>query len=139
MRCLIFFLALTFLGCGDRITDADDNTDALLVGLWDSITNNQAECHERLRLNSDKTFWWYFSNQISKGTYGINPDGLDFEFTDRAWQIMNFSVTDRELRISRLNESLLFIRVPKGADSPCPGEKKPRPGKPKKPDQNPIR
>ena len=137
MKSLIFFLALVLSGCGDRITDAEDNTDALLAGLWDSITNDAWTCHDRLRLNSDKTFWWYSEGALSSGTYGRASEGLNFEFTDAAWEIIQFDVTDRELVLFRLNQRLRFTRVPmRSGISPCPG--KPRPKNPEQnPEQNP--
>ena len=126
-----FFVLLTtllLLGCGDRVTDAKDNTDDLLVGLWDSVHNDATVCHKRLRLNSDRTFWWFEDGKISAGTYGRSPDGLNFEFTDQAWEIMKFEVTDRELQIRRLDRTYLYVRVPMAVNhSPCPSRKSTQP------------
>lgn len=135
MKIFIALLtSLMLLGCGDHVTDAKDNTDGLLVGLWDSIQNNKTVCHNRLRLNSDKTFWWFSGGQgdLGVGTYGRSADGLNFEFTDQPWEIMKFTVTDRELTLSRMGDAFLFTRVPLSATySPCPGNKKPLPPKQK--------
>lgn len=126
MKKYFILLSLLLLGCGDRITDPKDNTDDLLVGLWDSVHNDVTVCHKRLRLNSDRTFWWFADDKISAGTYGRGEDGLNFEFTDQPWEIMKFEVTDRELKIRRLDETSLYVRVPMAANqSPCLGGNKP--------------
>ena len=131
-----FFVLLTtllLLGCGDRVTDAEDNTDDLLVGLWDSVHNDSTVCHKRLRLNSDRTFWWFADGKISAGSFGRGEDGLNFEYTDQPWEIMKFEVTDRELRIERMGVTSLYVRVPIAANhSPCTGGGK-------KPNQQPTR
>lgn len=128
-KLLILLSAFLFLGCGDRIVDAKDNTDDLLVGLWDSVLNDSTSCHKRLRLNSDKTFWWYVEGDLAVGNYGRNSDGLNFEYSDRPWEVMKFEVTDRELRIDRMGQISLYVKVPLTANqSPCPSDNK-------KPDQ----
>ncbi len=129
-KIFVLLTSLLLMGCGDRVTDAKDNTDGLLVGLWDSVTNESTVCHKRLRLNSDRTFWWYVDGEISAGTYGRGEDGINFEYTDQPWEIMKFEVTDRELRIHRLGVVYLYVKVPMAANhSPCPSDGKKKPTK----------
>jgi hypothetical protein len=116
------FLLLS-MGCGKTIKDPDDNTDALLLGMWDSVSNTTSVCHERLKLNSDKTFWWFAELATSAGTYGRETDKLNFMFTNRAWEVVQFSVTDRQLFLTRVGVKKVYTRVPlaiAAANSPCP-------------------
>jgi len=124
-RLLVLGLLLLLGGCGQRVTDAPDNTDALLLGMWDSISNDANNCHERLRLNKDKTFWWFEgSSPISVGTYGRDDDRLNFMFTNKTWEVVKFEVTDRELFLTRTGTTKSYTRVPLAAVSisSCPKE-----------------
>jgi len=123
-KLLVIFILL--VGCGDRVTDASDNTDSLIIGMWDSVSNTTAVCHERLKLNTDNTFWWFDTNVISSGTYSRNKDRLDFMFTNKAWENVRFSITDRELYISRVGVSKVYTKVPLSTYnvSPCPSDGK---------------
>lgn len=128
-KVLLIGLLLLLGGCGDRVTDADDNTDKLLLGLWDSVSNNSTVCHERLRLNTDKTFWWYEGNGTTTlGTYGRDDSRLNFMFTNKTWEVIKFQVTDRELLLTRTGSSQVYTRVPLAAMSlsACPSETKVR-------------
>ena len=125
-KVLLIGLFLLLGGCGVRVTDAEDNTDKLLLGLWDSVSNNATTCHERLRLNTDKTFWWYEGDKVTTlGTYGRDDDRLNFMFTNKTWEVVKFTVTDRELLLTRTGSSQVYTRVPLAAMSlsSCPVEK----------------
>lgn len=124
-KVLIGLLLLFCWGCGDRVTDANDNTDSLLLGMWDSVSNNASICHERVRLNTDKTFWWYDGNAVSAGTYGRDDNRLNFMFTNKTWEVVKFQVTDRELFLTRTGITKVYTRVPIASmNSPCPAESK---------------
>lgn len=123
---LIGFLFL-FVGCGKTVKDPDDNTEALLQGMWDSVSNSAEVCHERLRINSDRTFWWFEETVTNIGTYGREGDKLNFMFTNKAWEIVQFSVTDRQLFLVRVGKKKVYTRIPiaiANNSSPCPTETK---------------
>lgn len=124
---LLLMVSLVMFGCGNKVTDPTDNTDQLLLGMWDSVSNTPSVCHERLKLNSDNTFWWFDSTVISSGTYGRDKDRLNFMFTTKAWENVQFSVTDRELNMTRVGTSRVYTRIPLSTAnlSPCPSEAKP--------------
>lgn len=118
---LVCFLFPLLWGCGNQITEPPDNTMPLLLGMWDSVSNNANVCHERLRLNTDLTFWWFENNVISSGTYGRDYDRLNFMYTNKTWEMVQFSVTDRELYLNRVGTTNMYTRVPVTANSsPCP-------------------
>jgi len=123
-KVLTSFLILFCFSCGNKVTDAPDNTDSLLLGLWDSVANTSTVCHERLKLNADNTFWWFDAKVVSSGTYGRDKDQVNFMFTTKAWENIKFSVTDRELYLSRVGISKVYTRVPLSTAniSPCPSE-----------------
>jgi hypothetical protein len=126
--CFVFLFSLLLWGCGDKVTDPEDTTDAQLLGMWDSVSNSATVCHERLRLNPDKTFWWFDSKSTTVGTYGRNkeePPQLNFMFTTQAWELIRFQVTDRELYLTRTGMTRVYTRVPLTANSsPCPDSTK---------------
>jgi hypothetical protein len=127
MRKLIWasLIPLFLWGCGERVVDADDRTNDQLLGMWDSVSNSPTVCHERLRINNDKTFWWFDGKTTGAGTYGREEDRLDFMFTTKAWETVRFVVTDRELYLTRTGRTSLYTRVPVTANnSPCPTESK---------------
>jgi len=112
-------------GCGERVVDPADQTNEQLIGMWDSVSNNATVCRERLRINTDKTFWWFDSKTTGAGTYGRDEDRLDFMFTNKAWETIRFVVTDRELYLTRTGRTSVYTRVPVTANnSPCPTEGK---------------
>ena len=80
----VLFISFLFFGCGYEVVDAPDNTNQLLLGRWDSISNTPFLCHERIKFNPDNTFWWYESKTINFGTYERDKDRLDFMFTNKA-------------------------------------------------------
>jgi len=126
MKKLLLVSFLFLGGCGDKVTDAPDNTDSLLLGMWDSVSNTPSVCHERIKLNTDNTFWWFDTNVISSGTYGRDKDRINFMFTSKAWENIKFSITDRELYMSRVGTSKVYTKVPLSTlnISPCPSEAK---------------
>jgi hypothetical protein len=94
--------------------------------MWDSVSNNTDVCHERLRINSDKTFWWFEETVTNVGTYGREGDKLNFMFTNKAWELVQFSVTDRQLFLVRVGKKKVYTRIPISvarSSSPCPTEK----------------
>jgi len=125
--CLTFFSFLLLCSCGERIRDAADTTESLLVGTWDSVSNTKSVCHERIRFNSDKTFWWFQDNFISYGTYGRESNQLNFKFTNQAWEMVKFQVTDRDLYLERRGETTVYSKVPTSMStkttSLCPSDK----------------
>lgn len=132
-KFLFMGLLLALVGCGERVSDPPDNTDQLLIGMWDSVSNSPAVCHERIRLNSDKTFWWYKDTAISSGTYertgdATNTGRLNFMFTDKAWELVKFTVSDRELYIERVGVSRVYAKAAASLSNNisglCPTEKK---------------
>jgi len=131
---LICALALSLFACGNRITDAEDNTRTLLIGMWDSVINTPDACHERIRLNNDGTFWWYKEGKIATGNWargsGRDENRLNFMFTAQAWEMVKFTVSDRDLYVERLGTTKLFVRVPVSlantTSSLCPAEKRSR-------------
>jgi hypothetical protein len=113
---VVGLMLLNLTGCGNRVSDPDDNTEQLLMGMWDSVTNNPTVCHERIRLNSDKTFWWFKDNAISTGTYareGDQPNSgrLNFMFTNKAWELVKFTVSDRDLYIERVGTTRVYAKA----------------------------
>jgi hypothetical protein len=126
MKKLMFAgVFLLLLGCGNRVSDPVDNTNDLLLGMWDSISNDASVCHERLRINSDRTFWWFDNRVTSAGTYGRDDDRLNFMYTNKPWEMVKFVVNDRELYLTRTGLTRMYTRVPITANSsPCPTEGK---------------
>jgi len=130
MKRLVFvFLFSLLLGsCGDVVKDPDDTTDSQLLGMWDSVSNNATVCRERLRLNPDKTFWWFDNKNTAVGTFGRDQSELphlNFMFTSQAWEVIRFQVTDRELYLTRTGTTRVYTRVPLNANSsPCPDSTK---------------
>jgi hypothetical protein len=119
----VFLFSLFLGGCGDRVVDPDDTTDAQLLGMWDSVSNSATVCHERLRLNPDKTFWWFDNKNTTVGTYGRSQSEpqVNFMFTTQAWEVIRFQVTDRELYLTRTGTTRVYTRVPLTSNSsPCP-------------------
>lgn len=120
----LIFILLCW-SCGERVVDPEDNTDSLLLGMWDSVSNNTTSCHERLRLNSDKTFWWFDKGATYAGTYGRNDKELNMMYTNKPWEMIQFQVTDRQLYLTRTGATRMYTRVPLTANSsPCPAEGK---------------
>lgn len=126
--CLTLFSLLLLYGCGERIRDAADNTDSLLIGTWDSISNTSAVCQERIRINPDKTFWWFQDDSLYIGTYGRESNQLNFKFTNQAWEMLKFQVTDRDLYLERRGRTKVYTKVPESmsikTSSLCPEETK---------------
>ena len=126
--CFVFLFSLLLWGCGDKVKDPEDTTDAQLLGMWDSVSNSATVCHERLRLNPDKTFWWFDNKSTTVGTYGRSgsePPQLNFMFTTQAWELIRFQVTDRELYLTRTGTTRVYTRVPLTVNSsPCPDSTK---------------
>jgi hypothetical protein len=108
-------LMLALASCGDRVSDPKDNTDQVLIGMWDSVSNSPSACQERLRLNSDKTFWWYKDRVMSTGTYGQEgahgTGRLNFMFSNKAWEVMKYTVSDRDLYVERMGVTRVYARV----------------------------
>jgi len=128
-KFLLVGIMVTLFGCGERVSDPPDNTDQLLIGMWDSVTNKSTVCHERIRLNSDKTFWWFKDNVISSGTYAYESNSrLNFQFTDKAWELVKFTVSDRELYVERVGTTKVYAKVPvslaNNVTSLCPTDTK---------------
>ena len=122
---LSFLVSLLLWGCGDRVVDPADNTDALLLGMWDSVSNDATVCHERLRLNADKTFWWFDNKVVAAGTFGRDEERLNFMYTNKSWEMIKFQVNERELYLTRTGLTRMYTRVPLTANSsPCPAEGK---------------
>lgn len=129
LTCALLF---TMFGCGDHVTDPEDTTRQRLIGMWDSITNTPDACHERIRFNSDGTFWWFKNNVISTGTWargaGSEVTRLNFMFSAQAWEMVKFAVSDRDLYIERLGTTKVYVKVPVSlantTASLCPSEKK---------------
>lgn len=128
---LLASLLMVLFGCGDKVSDPPDNTDQILIGMWDSVTNSKTVCHERIRLNSDKTFWWFKDKVISSGSYARVQEGdasrLNFMFTDKASEIVKYTVSERDLYIERVGTTKVYARVPvslaNGVASLCPNDK----------------
>ena len=129
---LLMGLLIALFGCGEKVSDPPDNTDQLLIGMWDSMTNSPTVCHERIRLNSDKTFWWFKDNVISSGNYARVQDNgatrLNFMFTDKAWELVKFTVSERDLYVERVGTTRAYAKAPvslaNNVSSLCPTEKK---------------
>jgi len=131
-KFLLAGILVALFGCGEKVSDPPDNTDQLLIGMWDSVTNSPTICHERIRLNSDKTFWWFKDNVISSGTYAQTQESgttrLNFMFTDKAWELVKFTVSERDLYVERVGTTRVYAKVPvslaNNVSSLCPTEKK---------------
>lgn len=125
---LVGFLFVLLCSCGERVRDAADNTDSLLVGTWDSILNSDEECQERIRMNLDKTFWWFQDSTVSSGTYGRDATTINFKFTSKPWEMVKFKVTGRDLYLERRGQAKTYTKVPTSVSSHvtslCPRDKR---------------
>jgi hypothetical protein len=122
MKTILFFIAGLFLlaGCGDNVKDEKDKSEQQLVGVWESAGNTQTKCYERLAFNADSTFSWYVNPSVGGGTWENGDGTVNFKYTGKPWEIVKFTVDNRELALAKLGVLKIYYRVPGNYNSACP-------------------
>ena len=122
MKTILFFITGLFLlaGCGDNVKDEKDNSEQRLVGVWESAGNTQTKCYERLAINADGTFSWYANPSLGGGTWEKTDGTINFKYTGKPWEVVKFTVDNRELALAKLGVLKIYYRVPTNYNSACP-------------------
>jgi len=99
---VLAFLLLT--SCGTRTID--DAKPASVVGVWDSTV-----CQDRIALNDDLTFVWD-DQGTNMGSYWLDANQIDFEYSNKLTEVYQYTVTDKELTLLRGNAQYKYVKVP---------------------------